>query len=126
MQSAPSRASRAYRRWCSAPEPERRWGEAQRRGSFHPLLDLFVSCVANSIGPPCLSESQPARTISSKASGAILLLAGMVSTLELCVHVDVLICSYLSKWVFPWSCVAVGNRRMLWKAPRRGVPGCAP
>ena len=53
---------REPRHWCPAPFSERRCGRHDRRGSFHPLLDLSVSCVADSIDSPCLSESQPART----------------------------------------------------------------
>ena len=46
---------RESRRRCLPPFSEKQWGRHDRRGSFRPLLDLFVSCV-------CLSESQPART----------------------------------------------------------------
>ena len=53
---------RESRRRCLPPFSERQWGRHVRRGSSRPLLDLFVSCVADSVGPPCLSESQPART----------------------------------------------------------------
>ena len=83
------------------PFPKGDGGRHDRRGSFHPLLDRFVSCVADSIDPPCLSESQLARTY---------LLEGLGRNIASCWHGFSLgsICFLwmfslflLSNWIFP-------------------------
>ena len=97
---------RESRHWCPAPFSERRWGEARQ----NPLLDLFVSCVAESIGPPCLSESQLARTY---------LLEGLGWNIASCWH-GFSLGSICFLWIF--SLFLLSN----WMFPSAPARGCYP
>ena len=98
----PRAVPREPHHWCPAPFSERRWGESRQKGEFPPFVGSF--CIVRGrfhrfslpLGIPACPNISPRRPRVEYC----FLLAWFLPWIYMFL-VDVLVCSYLSNWMFP-------------------------
>ena len=122
---------RENRQWCHAPFSERRLGEARQKGEFPPFVGSF--CIVRGrfhrfslpLGIPACPNISPRRPRVE----CCFLLAWFLPWIYMFL-VDVLVCSYLSNWMFPSAPthvdVLVCSYLSNWMFPSAPTRGCCP